>query len=64
MTYVEPIVARADNGVFMMGMDETMVRAFQAGAPIRLLLREYGGTDSVVIIYAAQFRDLPMEDEE
>jgi hypothetical protein len=44
------LLARASNGVFILGLDAENIRRLMAGKPILVPLAEMGGTDDVLIM--------------
>lgn len=55
------IVARATNGMFILGIDAENVKRLKEGKPILKCLGQFGGTDDVLIVYGDTLDDVQNE---
>lgn len=52
------LIARASNGVMILGIDAENVRRLKDGRPIVKALSQFGGTDDILIIYGDTLEDV------
>ncbi len=52
------LIARATNGMMILGIDAENVRRLKAGQPILKALTQFGGTDDVLIVYGETIDDI------
>ena len=52
------LIARASNGMMILGIDAENVRRLKAGQPILKALAQFGGTDDVLIVYGESIDDI------
>lgn len=52
------IVARATNGLMILGIDAENVKRLKEGKPILKSLAQFGGTDDIVIVYGDTLDDV------
>jgi len=52
------IIARASNGVMILGIDAENVKRLKEGKPILKALAQFGGTDDVLIVYGDTLDDV------
>lgn len=55
------LIARATNGVMILGIDAENVRRLKAGQPILKSLAQFGGKDDIVIVYGDTVDDIKRE---
>lgn len=58
------LIATQINGAIVLGLDAESVRRLKAGQPIVKDLSNFGGTDTVVIIYGETMADITKELED
>jgi len=52
------LIAKATNGMMILGIDAENVRRLKAGQPILKSLTQFGGTDDVLIVYGETIDDI------
>ena len=52
------LIARASNGMIILGIDAENVRRLKEGKPILKSLAQFGGTDDVLIVYGDTLDDV------
>ena len=55
------LIARASNGLMILGIDAENVKRLKEGKPILKALGQFGGTDDVLIIYGDTLDDVQRE---
>lgn len=55
------LIARASNGMMILGIDAENVKRLKDGKPILKALSQFGGTDDVLIIYGDTLDDVQRE---
>lgn len=55
------LIARATNGLIILGIDAENVRRLKAGQPILKSLAQHGGTDDIAIVYGDTLDDIQKE---
>lgn len=55
------IRARLSDGTFILGIDAENVRRLKSGQPIRVDLKQLGGTDVVAIVYGDTLDEITRE---
>lgn len=52
------LIARAGNGMMILGIDAENVRRLKDGKPILKALSQFGGKDDILIIYGETLQDV------
>jgi hypothetical protein len=58
------LIARASNGMMILGVDAENIKRLKQGKPILKALSQFGGVDDVLIIYGETLDDIKRELEE